>query len=194
MLYIGDKCVNVAACPAEGGPAEAGGLSTSNLPLVPIPHPARMPDGQAKAREVCMYVCTCVCMYVCMYVYTYICRNLFLYVCMYICMYIYMRMYVCMYVHTWENKFSRGENPKRHLPGRSTFPLRISNSYDATYLHVKEVLWFLRINKITKKRTNQSMYMDDIKQIAKNEKELKTLIQTIRIWEWNMAKKCVPCS
>ena len=35
-----------------GSQAEAGGLLASNLPLVSIPHPARMLDGPAKAREV----------------------------------------------------------------------------------------------------------------------------------------------
>ena len=48
-LYIGDKGVNVAARLPEGGAAEVGGLSASNLPLISIPHPTRMPDGQAKA-------------------------------------------------------------------------------------------------------------------------------------------------
>ena len=57
MLYIVDKGVDVAARAAEGGPAEgdpadAGGLLASNLPLISIPHPARMPDGPAKAGEV----------------------------------------------------------------------------------------------------------------------------------------------
>ena len=52
MLYIGDKGANVAARPSESSPAETGGLSASNLPLVSIPHPARMPDGPAKAGEV----------------------------------------------------------------------------------------------------------------------------------------------
>ena len=50
VLYKGDKGVNVAARPLEGGLAEAGGLSASNLPLISIPHPARMPDDSAKAR------------------------------------------------------------------------------------------------------------------------------------------------
>ena len=51
MLYIGNKGVNVA-----GGPAKAGGLSTSNLPLISIHHPGRMPDGSAKAEEVYYYL------------------------------------------------------------------------------------------------------------------------------------------
>ena len=50
VLYKRDKGVNVAARPPEGGPAEAGDLSASNLPLISIPHPARMPDDTAKAR------------------------------------------------------------------------------------------------------------------------------------------------
>ena len=52
MLYIGDKGVNVAARPPEGGLAEVGGLSASNLPLISIPHRARMPHGPAKAGKV----------------------------------------------------------------------------------------------------------------------------------------------
>ena len=51
MLYKGDKGVNVAAHPPKGGPAEAWGLPALNLPLISILHPARMPDGPAKARE-----------------------------------------------------------------------------------------------------------------------------------------------
>ena len=52
MLQKGDKGVNVAARPPESGPAEAECRSALNLPLISIPHPARMPDGPAKAREV----------------------------------------------------------------------------------------------------------------------------------------------
>ena len=43
-LHRGKK----ASRPPEGGPTEVGGLSASNLPSVSIPHPTRMPDGQAK--------------------------------------------------------------------------------------------------------------------------------------------------
>ena len=52
LLYkecIGDK--KVARRP-EDGQTEVGGLSATNLPLVSIPHPARLPDGPAKVREV----------------------------------------------------------------------------------------------------------------------------------------------
>ena len=45
MLYIGTK---VTARPPEGGPTKVGGLSASNLPLISIPQPTRMPDGLAK--------------------------------------------------------------------------------------------------------------------------------------------------
>ena len=48
MLYKGDKDVNNAACPPEGGPAETGGLSVSSLPLIFEARPTRMPDGPAK--------------------------------------------------------------------------------------------------------------------------------------------------
>ena len=49
VLYIEDKGVNVAARLPESGRAEAGSLLASHLPLISIPHPARMPDGPTKA-------------------------------------------------------------------------------------------------------------------------------------------------
>ena len=48
LLYIGDKVVNVAARPAKASPAEAGGLSSLNLPLISITHVTQMPNGQLK--------------------------------------------------------------------------------------------------------------------------------------------------
>ena len=51
MLYKGDKGVNDTACPLEVGPAEAGSLSASNLPLVSIPHSAQIPDGKLVKSE-----------------------------------------------------------------------------------------------------------------------------------------------
>ena len=43
----------------------------------------------------------------------------------------------------------------------------------------------------SQEKINHLMYMDDIKLFAKNEKELETLIQTVRIYsqdmEWNLA-------
>ena len=56
MLHIGEKGVNVAARPPEGGPAETRDLSASNLPLISIHHPAQMPDSPAKAGEVYCYI------------------------------------------------------------------------------------------------------------------------------------------
>ncbi len=56
MLYIGNKGVNVAACPREGGPANAWGLSASNLPLISIHHLAFVPDDPAKAGELYCYL------------------------------------------------------------------------------------------------------------------------------------------
>ena len=50
VLYIGYKGVNVAAHPPKGGPAEAGDLTASNLPLISIPQPAQMLAGPAKAE------------------------------------------------------------------------------------------------------------------------------------------------
>ena len=48
MLYKGDKGVNDAAHPPEGGSAETRGLLTSNLPLN-IDRPARVPDNPLKS-------------------------------------------------------------------------------------------------------------------------------------------------
>ena len=48
MLYEDDKGINDAARPPEGGPAEAGDLSASSLPLN-IECLARMPDSPLKA-------------------------------------------------------------------------------------------------------------------------------------------------
>ena len=56
MPHIGDKGVNVAARPPEGGPAKTGGLSASNLPLILIHHPAQMPESLVKAEEVYCYL------------------------------------------------------------------------------------------------------------------------------------------
>ena len=55
MLYKGEKGVNVAARPPEGGPAEVEVLSPSGLPLISISIPARMPDGPAKARKYILF-------------------------------------------------------------------------------------------------------------------------------------------
>ena len=52
MLYKGCIEVKKAARLPEGGPAEVGDFSVSNLPLISIPHPTRMPDGPAKAGEI----------------------------------------------------------------------------------------------------------------------------------------------
>ena len=48
VLYKGDKGVNDAASPLEGGPAEVGGLLVSSLP-VNIDRPARMADSTLKS-------------------------------------------------------------------------------------------------------------------------------------------------
>ena len=52
MLYKECMGVTKAARPPEGGTTEDGGLSASNLPLISIPYPTRIPDGPAKAGEV----------------------------------------------------------------------------------------------------------------------------------------------
>ena len=54
MLYKGDKGVNDAARPPEGGLAEAGGLSTSSLPWS-IDRPVRMPDSPLNSQQQFIY-------------------------------------------------------------------------------------------------------------------------------------------
>ena len=49
----------------------------------------------------------------------------------------------------------------------------------------------------SQEKINHLMYMDDIKQLAKNDKELETLIHTeyiLKTYEWNLALKNAPCS
>ena len=57
-LVLYKVCIGVwkAARPPEGGPTEVGGLSASNLPLVSILHPTRMPDGPAKRPGKYIYI------------------------------------------------------------------------------------------------------------------------------------------
>ena len=56
MLYKGDKGVKVAVRQPEGSPADARGLSAWNLPLISIPHPARMPDDPGKYIYIYIYI------------------------------------------------------------------------------------------------------------------------------------------
>ena len=71
MLYKGCIGVKKAARSPEGGPAEIGGLSASNLPLISIPHLARIPDGPAKAGEVSVdFVCPRVLVFLIHYILT----------------------------------------------------------------------------------------------------------------------------
>ena len=50
-VYKSDKGANDAACPPEGGPAEAGSLLNSSLPVI-IDCLASMPDSQLKSLYV----------------------------------------------------------------------------------------------------------------------------------------------
>ena len=58
---------------------------------------------------------------------------------------------------------------------------------------------YTAIYKLSKsqEKINHLMYMEDIKLLAKNEKEQKILIQTVRIYSqdigWNLTKKNAPC-
>ena len=58
----------------------------------------------------------------------------------------------------------RGGNPKRHLPRRLTLA---TDSNDATKVYAGEIHRRLQIYKVTKKKTNHFMYMDDIKIFTK---------------------------
>ena len=69
--------------------------------------------------------------------------------------------------------FYWGKNPERYLPGRCAIIITIcnNNGYNLTKLQEK---------------INHPMYRDVIKLFAKNEKDLKTLTQAVRIYMYNI--------
>ena len=75
---------------------------------------------------------------------------------------------------------SRGENPKRHLPGKPTL-------FVIAMIPLNYILRKCTVGKqFTKSlEINHLMYMDDIKLFSKNEIELEILIQTVRIYRQN---------
>ena len=68
---------------------------------------------------------------------------------------------------------------KRHIPRRCTITITIYNCDDVTQPHTQKMYSWVQTYSIAGK--DKSMYMDDIKLFAKNEKGLKTLIHAVRI-------------
>ena len=89
-------------------------------------------------------------------------------------------------METWRVELAaRGKSladPERYIPRRCAIAITICNSYEATESRSQEMLSRKKLGKSLEK-INYLMYMDDIKQFAKNEKELDTLIQQ---WEYTV--------
>ena len=66
----------------------------------------------------------------------------------------------------------RGENPERHLPGRCTFTITIRNSDNAT--ESENPVGEYKFTRL-RENINRLMYMDDIKLLAKNKRDLDNL-------------------
>ena len=71
--------------------------------------------------------------------------------------------------------------PERHIPGRWTITITIFDSHDATQIHSQEMHCRIQLSE-SQEKINHLMYMDVIKLFTKKEKELETLIQTVRIY------------
>ena len=67
------------------------------------------------------------------------------------------------------------------LPGKYAITIIIYDSADATKSHTSEMRWGYNLTKSLEK-INYLMYMESIKLFVKNEKELETLIQAVRIY------------
>ena len=80
-----------------------------------------------------------------------------------------------------EGKLSRGKDPKRHIPGRCTITITICNRHNATQPHPYEIHSRFTNSLNCRKRSNTWCTWTTLKLFAKNEKELETLIQTVRI-------------
>ena len=76
-------------------------------------------------------------------------------------------------------KFSRGKDLKRYIPGRCTITITIYNRGVATQPLRKGTAGYKLSG--SQEKINHLMYMDDIKLFAKNEKELETFIRAERI-------------
>ena len=78
-------------------------------------------------------------------------------------------------------KLSLNKDPKRYFPRKYTITLTIPNSHDATNHILKKCRAGYKFSR-SQEEINHRIYMDDIKQFAKNEKELETLTWAVRIY------------
>ena len=79
-----------------------------------------------------------------------------------------------------EKKLIRCENPERNLPERCAITITICNSDDATQSH-RKCTGEYKLHK-SQEKVNHLMDKDAFKVLTKNEKELETLIQAVRIY------------
>ena len=78
-------------------------------------------------------------------------------------------------------KLGWNKHPKRYFPRRCIVIPTIHNCHDPTKQHTQKCTAGHNLNR-SQQKINHLMYMDDIKLFTKNEKELKTLIHTVRIY------------
>ena len=78
-------------------------------------------------------------------------------------------------------KFIRSKIPERYLPGRCAITITICNIDEATQSHTYGCTGGSKLTKSPEK-INHRIYMDDIKVFVKNEKDLETFIQAVRIY------------
>ena len=81
------------------------------------------------------------------------------------------------WINSRREKLGWNKDPKRDFPRRCT----IHNCHDATKPHTQKIRGQYKLSR-SQEKNNHLMYMDDIKLFAKNEKELETLIHTVRIY------------
>ena len=82
------------------------------------------------------------------------------------------------------------KNTKRHLPRRLLITTTICYRNNASQPYTQENLMMdINLQEHKKKKINHLMYMDDIKIFAKNQRELETLIQTIRKYTQDIGMK-----
>ena len=77
-------------------------------------------------------------------------------------------------------KLSWEENPEKDLPGRCAIIFTICNNYDALNHLLRKSTDGYKLHK-SQEKINY-IYMDHIKQLTKNEKQLETLTQAVRIY------------
>ena len=76
---------------------------------------------------------------------------------------------------------SRGENPKKHLQGEWILSLLFLIAMTPLIYIFRKWIGGYKFT-ILQEKINQLMYMNDIKLLSKIEKEIRILIQTIRIY------------